>query len=103
MEAATEMEKANAGTASFSVSERGLKMSTILLEKWKEVLAGTATVLVVVLQIIQLILSHDIDHQLAEKAEEMRKKAAVLQQVVEQTKTEVVQYQHEHSAPSPSH
>lgn len=73
-----------------------------LLEKWKEVLAGIAAVLVLILQIINVILSSDIEYNIATKADEMRRKADALQQLTQQTKTHLEQQKNDAAQQSPS-
>ena len=55
-----------------------------MLSNWKEILGSIAAGLVVLLQIINIFLSNDIDHTLTAKAAEVQQKAELLQKLVNQ-------------------
>ena len=55
----------------------------------KEILAAVAGVLLLILQIINVVLSHDIEESVAQKAAEMRSKADALAKLVNQVENEL--------------
>lgn len=65
-------------------------MSTAdILNKWKEILVTIAGILVVALQIINVILSNDIEHTMSQKSELMEQKAAGIQTLVERNRADL--------------
>ena len=59
------------------------------MEKWKEILAAVAGVLVVVLQIINVFLSNDIEGNMNRKNQLMETKAANIVTLVERNRADL--------------
>lgn len=59
------------------------------LSNWKEILTGIGAACVVILQIVNVLLSSDIDNNIALKAKLVEQKAADMRELVERTETEI--------------